>query len=108
MLALGFLLVLAVPGWARAEEPGSTDVRAIDNVFSPRVVRVPIGGKVEWTNDGRTVHNVVADDGSFRSPTLQPADTPSPTFGAGGGSPPRSPRQRPRPRSTPPSPAASC
>jgi plastocyanin len=87
VLTCGFLLVLAVPGWASAEEPGYTDVRPIDNVFSPRVVRVPVGGEVEWTNDGRTVHNVVADDGSFRSPTLEPGDAFSFTFGAEGAFP---------------------
>ena len=80
VLVLGFLLALATPGWARAEEPGYSEVRAIDNVFSPRVVRVPVGGEIEWTNEGRTVHNVVADDGSFRSPTLEPGDTFSRTF----------------------------
>jgi plastocyanin len=79
-LALAFVLglalapALAVPGWARADE-GYRDVSILDNVFSPRVVRVPVGGSVEWTNDGNTIHDVTADDGSFRSPTLQPGDT---------------------------------
>lgn len=71
MLATGFAaLILAPPGLARAEQGGYRDIEVLDNVFSPRIVRIPVGGSVEWTNDGRSVHNVVFDEGSFRSPDL--------------------------------------
>jgi len=33
-----------------------------------------------WANDGRTVHDVRADDGSWRSPILAPGDTVERTF----------------------------
>jgi plastocyanin len=59
---------------AAASEGGRADVEALDNVFGPRIVRVPVGGVVRWTNEGRSVHDVVADDGSWRSPTLEPGD----------------------------------
>ncbi len=49
-------------------------VEAIDNVFSPRILRIPVGGTVEWTNEGRSVHDVVADDGSFTSGALAPGE----------------------------------
>jgi plastocyanin len=55
-------------------------IEAIDNVFTPKIVRVPVGATVEWENGGRTIHDVVADDGSFRSTTLRPGDTFEQTF----------------------------
>ncbi len=70
-------LVLAVPATpARATGgEGYRDVRTLDNVFAPRIVRIPVGGTVEWTNEGRARHNVTADDGSFASPDLEPGDS---------------------------------
>lgn len=70
------LVVLVAPAsQARASsDDGYRSVEMIDNVFKPRIVRVPVGGNVEWTNEGRSVHDVVADDGSFASERLQPGD----------------------------------
>lgn len=68
---LGLLLALALPaGAGQASEP-TEDVQTLDNVFGPRVVRVPVGAEVTWTNDGRSPHNVTADDGSFASEDLE-------------------------------------
>jgi plastocyanin len=69
-----FVVVLTIPS-ARAgasAEEGAEAVAMLDNVFGPRVVRVPVGGSVEWTNDGRSPHNVTAVDGSFASDNLEP------------------------------------
>ncbi|MGZ8565861.1 MAG: PLDc N-terminal domain-containing protein [Actinomycetota bacterium] len=63
---------LAPPAAARSDE---AYVRAIDNVFDPGIVRVEPGQAVEWVNDGRSEHDVQADDGSWGSDTLEPADT---------------------------------
>jgi hypothetical protein len=49
-------------------------VKALDNAFAAQVVRIQPGGSVEWTNEGRTVHNVLGDDGSWGSETLEPGD----------------------------------
>ena len=71
------VLALTVPAWAQSAgggPQGYRHLRAIDNLFSPRIVRVPVGGEVSWGNEGRSIHNVVADDGSFESPTLNPGD----------------------------------
>jgi plastocyanin len=81
------LFALAAPGRARAEEPGTTAVRAIDNVFSPRIVRIPVGGTVQWSNEGRSVHDVLADDGSFGSIALHPGDVFTRTFPTSGAFP---------------------
>jgi plastocyanin len=67
------LLLVAGPS-ARAADDGVRDVEAIDNVFSPRIVRIPVGGEVDWTNEGRSPHNVIADGGAFGSDLLEPGD----------------------------------
>ncbi|HEX2426272.1 MAG TPA: PLDc N-terminal domain-containing protein [Actinomycetota bacterium] len=74
--ALALLVALFAGGSAHAAGEGAyTDVSILDDVFSPRIVRVPVGGIVEWTNDGRSLRDVVADDGSWRSPKLRPGET---------------------------------
>ncbi|MGH2529141.1 MAG: PLDc N-terminal domain-containing protein [Actinomycetota bacterium] len=82
--ALAFLLVLVVPAWARGQEESSARIEAIDNVFSPRIVRIPVGGTVEWTNDGRSIHDVTADDGSVSSGDLEPGGSFILTFPTAG------------------------
>jgi hypothetical protein len=59
----------------------------LDNVFAPRIVRVPAGGSVRWTNAGRSPHDVVADDGSFASEVLQPGEAFEATLGVEGAVP---------------------
>jgi plastocyanin len=87
LLAFPFLLALApAPARATGAEPTRV-VGMIDNVFAPRIVRVPVGGVVEWTNEGRTLHNVTADDGSFASPDLEPGDAFVRTFSSEGAFP---------------------
>ncbi|MGZ8613831.1 MAG: PLDc N-terminal domain-containing protein [Actinomycetota bacterium] len=71
-------LVSAAP-MAAAEAYGAT-VSAIDNQFSPPVVRVEPGETVEWMMDGRTPHTVQADDGSWDSGDLRPGDEYDRTF----------------------------
>jgi plastocyanin len=79
---LAFPFVLALPATPARATSGEADreVEMIDNVFGPRVVRVPVGGTVRWTNGGRGLHNVTADDGSFASPDLEPGDSADRTF----------------------------
>jgi plastocyanin len=82
------LLALLAPSPALATEgTGYVDVEMLDNVFKPRIVRVPVGGEVEWTNEGRSVHDVVADDGSFSSGLLEPGDTFEASFPRAGAFP---------------------
>lgn len=55
-----------------AAAPG-TSANAIDIkgfAFDPADASVKVGTKVTWTNSDSTAHNVVADDGSFKSETL--------------------------------------
>jgi len=84
---LGLLLTLAFPAGAGRAGESSVDVQMLDNVFGPRIVRVPVGAEVSWTNDGRSPHNVTADDGAFASSNLERGGTFSYTFGAEGAFP---------------------
>jgi plastocyanin len=40
-------------------------VNMIDNAFSPRVARIPVGGSIVWANFGRNPHNAVAVDDAW-------------------------------------------
>jgi plastocyanin len=81
LLALATLLLLAPP--ALAEDYGAT-VTMLDNAFSPSVARVDTGATVEWENEGRSPHTVVAADGSWSSGTIEPGGTFEHTFGEAG------------------------
>ena len=89
VILLSFPLVLALTvAPARASSTGSSlDVEMLDNVFAPRIVRIPVGGTVEWTNDGRSPHNVKADDGAFASADLAPGEVFDETFATEGAYP---------------------
>lgn len=43
--------------------------------FAPTATTVKVGQKVTWTNEDSATHNVVADDGSFKSDDLGQGDT---------------------------------
>ncbi len=85
-LAAVLIALVAVPVGAHAEDVEER-VEAIDNVFNPDVVRIPVGGTVVWTNDGRSPHTVTADGGSFGSGDLAPGQTFTRTFTAPGAFP---------------------
>ncbi len=80
LLAFPLLLVAPATPSRATGGAGYRGVEMIDNVFSPRVVRVEAGATVAWTNDGRSPHNVTADDGSFASEDLDPGGTFERTF----------------------------
>ncbi len=74
VLALLALVFVAAPAAAQEETYGAT-ISAIDDVFDPEIVRVEPGETVEWSNDGRSVHRVEADDGSWTSDDLTSGET---------------------------------
>jgi plastocyanin len=86
-IALALLALLVVPAsQARAQAPAGgngygASVSAIDNVFTPEIVRIQPGETVEWTIDGRSPHTVQADDGSWDSGHLEPGAMFTHTFG---------------------------
>jgi plastocyanin len=74
------LLVLALAGAVVAgcsgggEPRGTVNVSMYDNFFAREVTRVPVGTRVRFPNKGRTAHNAVAADGSWRTPERVDAD----------------------------------
>lgn len=56
---------------AQAEDYGA-QISAIDNLFTPNIVRIQPGQSVGWRNDGRSAHDVTADDGAWASGNLDP------------------------------------
>lgn len=76
LLAVGLLLV----GLPSPSHGATTTVVARDNRFTPQEVRIDPGDTVVWNNQGARVHDVRADDGSFRSRDLRPGDSYSHTF----------------------------
>ena len=73
--------ILTAPLSAHAEEYGAT-VTALDNAFSPQIVRVAVGRVGGVANDGRSAHTVTANDGSWDSGNLEPGQAFERTFDA--------------------------
>lgn len=63
-MVMGVVLSVSACGGSSGE---GTEVRMLDNLFSPEVLEVEAGEAVLFTNDGRVDHNAIADDGSFDS-----------------------------------------
>ena len=62
-------------GCSGGEEPrGTVNVPMYDNFFARDVTRVPAGATVRFPNEGRTPHNAVAVDGTWRTPERVGAD----------------------------------
>jgi len=80
-LAAAAALVLAPAG---ASPAATLAVKITATAFSPSNVTVNFGDTVTWTNGDKADHQVVADNGSFASPTLKPNATWSYTFKAAG------------------------
>jgi plastocyanin len=69
------LAAAALAGCSGGEEPrGTVNVAMYDNFFAREVTRVPAGTRVRFPNRGRTAHNAVAVDGSWRTPGRVGAD----------------------------------
>ena len=73
-ICLGVALVLGVA--CKHEDisgdipPGTVFVAARDTFFTPDSVTIEAGLPVRWTNEGRVVHTVVAEDSAWASGPL--------------------------------------
>jgi plastocyanin len=56
-VACGIALILAVASDANAE---TVRVSMKDRVFTPQLVKVKVGDRVEWVNDDTDLHNVIS------------------------------------------------
>jgi plastocyanin len=82
-----FVLVLAAASpiaTSSASTPNTVTVKITSKGFSPATVTVQNGDIVTWTNSDSASHQVVADDGSFKSDALKPGDTFSYAFSSAG------------------------
>ena len=50
--------------------PGATTVNMKNTAFVPADLTIKVGQTVAWVNQDSTQHDVVANDGSFKSPLL--------------------------------------
>jgi plastocyanin len=83
LLALAAATVLA----PAAHADDVTTVSMLDNVFTPDIVRIAPGQSVQWRNDGRSPHTIVADDGSWSSVEVPSGDSFDHTFAETGAYP---------------------
>jgi plastocyanin len=67
-----------------AHKAASAAVTMGDLFFSPSSVTVAVGDTVTWRNTGQAPHNATADDGSFKTPTLNNGQSASHTFSQAG------------------------
>ncbi|WP_370063181.1 cupredoxin family copper-binding protein [Mycobacterium sp. MAA66] len=68
-----------------APAPAGANAVNIDNfAFAPATLTVPVGATVTWTNHDEEPHNVVAEGGQFRSPTMGSGATFTYTFSTPG------------------------
>jgi plastocyanin len=65
---------------AKAHKSASASVTMGDLFFSPASVTIAAGDTVTWRNTGQAPHNATADDGSFKTPTLDNGQSASHTF----------------------------
>jgi plastocyanin len=64
----------------KAHKSASATVTMGDLFFSPTSVSIAVGDTVTWRNTGQAPHNATADDGSFKTPTLENGQSASHTF----------------------------
>jgi plastocyanin len=69
---------------AKAHKSASASVTMGDLFFSPTSVSIAVGDTVTWHNTGQAPHNATADDGSFKTPTLNNGQSASETFNQAG------------------------
>jgi len=67
-----------------AEEKPATEIKIDNFSFSPNTVTVPVGSTVRWTNHDDVPHNVVNEDKSFKSKTMDTDENFSYTFSKAG------------------------
>jgi len=83
-VVLGAVAVAAIAGCGGGDSgDDATTIAMLDNSFAPVVTEVEPGEEVVFRNDGATVHNAVAADGSFSTEdsfgelAMQPAESTS-------------------------------
>ncbi len=63
---------------------GTVPVSIVDFAFNPTSITAKVGDVVGFTNTGSTAHNATLDDGSCKTPNINPTKTDGLTFTAAG------------------------
>jgi plastocyanin len=74
LVALSLGGVASSPAHKGAHAAAAVKVSMGDNFFKPGKAKVRVGGKVRWTNNGQTQHNVTFGSGGFSSGNLAPGE----------------------------------
>jgi quinohemoprotein ethanol dehydrogenase len=69
-----------VASYVRDSENGSVRMYVDEHAFNPYRVRVRVGTMVRWVNNGRILHTIAAEDGSWASSRLVPLEAYGHTF----------------------------
>ena len=59
--------IISACGSGEASGPEAQIVKIVDDEFSPKILRVPVGSTVIWESGGANDHNVIASDGSWQA-----------------------------------------
>lgn len=82
-ILVGLSLAFATQTWVTAGPEPKAIIRITNFDFNPKQLTIPAGYTVIWKNEvGK--HSIVADDGSFKSQTLNVGDTFVHTFDKAG------------------------
>jgi plastocyanin len=79
-LLAGLLMMTTRTMASPAEGPAPAVVKIDNFSFSPNPLTVAVGTEVHWTNHDDVPHNVVADDKSFKSKTMDTDESFTMTF----------------------------
>ena len=60
-------LIISACSSGEASGPEAQIVKIVDDEFSPKILRVPVGSTVIWESGGANDHNVIASDGSWQA-----------------------------------------
>jgi plastocyanin len=81
IIVVAAMLALAVPAGSFA---ATTTVKILGTAFAPKSLTVESGDTVKWVNADNASHQIVADNGTFASPTLTQNESYSFTFKVAG------------------------
>ncbi len=80
LLAVFFLVLVILVSVTTVDQSGAASsandetviINIGDNYFSPTTISVPVGAAVQWSNQGRSLHNVTPDSGRAFGASIAP------------------------------------
>jgi plastocyanin len=87
-MTFAVLILLAAMACGKASSPMSpsttVNARIVSGGFTPNPINISVGSSVMWTNSDSATHEIVADNGAFRSGPIAPGGQYSYTFPSAG------------------------